>query len=54
MRQELQPMIDALEDPTAKALMRLRYMDGFTPGVIEKSSLFNMSRRGIYYKLREA
>lgn len=52
MRQELTPLIDALEDPDEKAVMRLRYLDGHTPDEI--AQMVNRARSGVYMYLTRA
>lgn len=54
MRRELKPLIDALDDPDDRAIMRLRYMDGYSPEVIADSNLFPLSKRAVYNHLRHA
>lgn len=54
MRDQLEPLIDALPDPDDKALMRLRYIQGFSPEVIAESEMFPLARRAVYNHLFHA
>lgn len=50
MRAELEPLINQLEDPDEKGMMRLRYMEGNKPEDIAET--MHRSARGVYYYLR--
>ena len=52
MRAELRPMIDHLDDSGERAVMRLRYMDGYSPETIAESALVPMARMTVYRHLR--
>lgn len=54
MREELGPLIDELPDPDDKAIMRLRYMQGYSPEIIADSNLFPLGRRAVYNHLVHA
>lgn len=52
MRAELKPFIDALPDPDEKAIMILRYMDGYSPEEIP--GMVKLSRASVYAHLNRA
>lgn len=52
MRAELKPFIDALPDPDEKAIMILRYMDGYSPEEIP--GMVKLSRASVYGHLKRA
>lgn len=54
MRKELIPMIDTLEDPDARAVMRLRYIHGYSPDEIADRNIALMSRASVYRWLRKS
>lgn len=54
MQAELRPMIDRLEDAGERAVMRLRYLDGYSPDRIASSELVPMARMTVYRHLRRA
>lgn len=49
MRYELDPLIDSLENPDDRAVMRLRYIKGFSPEDI--ADAIHRTDRSIYYYL---
>jgi len=52
MRDELDPLIDSLENPDDRAVMRLRYIKGFSPEDIAEA--IHRTDRSIYYYLSRA
>lgn len=52
MRNELDPLINALENPDDRAVMRLRYINGFSPEDIAEA--IHRTDRSIYYYLSRA
>lgn len=52
MRAELAPLLDALEDPLEKTVMRMRYMEGVTAREI--AYRLSYVERWIFYVLRKA
>lgn len=52
MRGELDPLIDSLENPDDRAVMRLRYIKGFSPEDIAEA--IHRTDRSIYYYLSRA
>lgn len=52
MRAELKPYLDALPDPDEKAIMRLRYMDGYSPEEIP--AMVDLSRASVYAHIKRA
>ena len=54
MRAELRPCINALDDPSERAVMRLRYMCGYSPEQIISSENLGLSRASVYRYLRSA
>ena len=52
MREELSPLIDTLEDPDDRAVMRLRYIKGFRPEEFAHERY--RTARSIYYYLKRA
>ena len=52
MREELSPLIDALQDEDEKAIMRLRYLKGHSPDEI--SEMIHRHRSGVYVYLKRA
>lgn len=52
MRSELRPLLDALPDPDEKAIMRLRYMDGYSPEEIP--AMVKLSRASVYAHIKRA
>ena len=52
MREELTPLIDALENPDDRAVMRLRYINGYRPEDFAKDRYRTV--RSIYYYLKRA
>lgn len=51
-RDELDPLIDSLENPDDRAVMRLRYIKGFSPEDIAEA--IHRTDRSIYYYLSRA
>ena len=47
MRKELDPLIDSLDNPDDRAVMRLRYIKGFSPEDIAEA--IHRTDRSIYY-----
>ena len=52
MRKELDPLIDSLDNPDDRAVMRLRYIKGFSPEDIAEA--IHRTDRSIYYYLSRA
>lgn len=52
MRKELDPLINNLDNPDDRAVMRLRYINGFSPEDIAEA--INRTDRSIYYYLSRA
>ena len=52
MRKQLEPLIDTLEDPDDRAVMRLRYINGFRPEEFAHERY--RTARSIYYYLKRA
>lgn len=52
MRKELDPLINSLDNPDDRAVMRLRYINGFSPEDIAEA--INRTDRSIYYYLSRA
>ena len=52
MRDELDPLLDSLENPDDRAVMRLRYIKGFSPEDI--ADAIHRTDRSIYYYLSRA
>ena len=52
MRNELDPLIDDLDNPDDRAVMRLRYIKGFSPEDIAEA--IHRTDRSIYYYLSRA
>ena len=52
MRNELDPLIDYLDNPDDRAVMRLRYIKGFSPEDIAEA--IHRTDRSIYYYLSRA
>jgi len=52
MRDTLDPLIDTLDNPDDRAVMRLRYIKGFSPEDIAEA--INRTDRSIYYYLSRA
>lgn len=52
MRTELKPLVDALPDPDEKAIMILRYFDGYSPEDIPE--MVKLSRATVYAHLNRA
>lgn len=52
MRSELDPLIDSLDNPDDRAVMRLRYIRGFSPEDIAEA--ISRTDRSIYYYLSRA
>lgn len=54
MRRELRPHISDLDDPNERAVMRLRYLDGYSPDQIASDCNVGMARMTVYRYLRSA
>lgn len=54
MRTDLRPMIATLDDPNERAVMRLRYLDGYSPDQIASDCNVGMARMTVYRYLRSA
>ena len=52
MREQLEPLIDTLDDPDDRAVMRLRYINGFRPEEFAHERY--RTARSIYYYLKRA
>ena len=52
MRSELDPLISSLDNPDDRAVMRLRYINGFSPEDIAEA--IHRTDRSIYYYLSRA
>jgi len=52
MRKELDPLISSLDNPDDRAVMRLRYINGFSPEDIAEA--IHRTDRSIYYYLSRA
>lgn len=52
MQNELNPMINILENPDDRAVMRLRYIEGYSPEDIAEA--INRTDRSVYYYLSRA
>lgn len=52
MRAELKPFVDALTDPDERAVMRMRYMDGYAPSAIAAG--IHLDERSVYRYLTRA
>ena len=52
MQRELDPLIDKLENPDDRAVMRLRYIEGYSPEDIAEA--IHRTDRSVYYYLSRA
>jgi len=52
MQRELDPLIDNLENPDDRAVMRLRYIEGYSPEDIAEA--IHRTDRSVYYYLSRA
>lgn len=52
MKNELQPLLRKLKDEDVRAVMRLRYLVGYSPDEIDQDGRLPMSRATIYRMLR--
>ena len=52
LQKRLSPLIERLDDPDEKAVMRLRYINGLNPGRI--ADTVNKTERMVYYDLKKA
>lgn len=52
MQRELDPLIDTLENPDDRAVMRLRYIEGYSPEDIAEA--IHRTDRSVYYYLSRA
>lgn len=52
MQNELNPLIDTLDNADDKAVMRLRYIDGYSPEDIAEA--INRTERSVYYYISRA
>lgn len=52
LRAQLRPIVDALTDINEKAIMRMRYLDGYYPKEI--AAIIKRTNRSVYYSLERA